>query len=153
MHTHMMLQVPRVLHAGPLQISLFDWNFTGLLSLQQVSFASVVGLFCLFSRSLLPLQQVSFASLVGLIYLFNRSLCLFNRSLLHLFMHDTIFIPYFTASHHHTLLCHIIILYYVTSSYCLFCIYSCMIPYSYHTYINKQATTTSSAPPKTKETY
>ena len=45
-----------------------------LLPLQQVSFASIVGLFCLCSRSLLPLQQVSFASIVGLFCLYSRSL-------------------------------------------------------------------------------
>ena len=46
-----------------------------------VSFASIVGLFCLYSRSLLPLQQVSFAlqqvsfaSIVGLFCLYSRSL-------------------------------------------------------------------------------
>ena len=35
-------------------------------STHQVSFASIVGLFCLYRRSLLPLQQVSFASIVVL---------------------------------------------------------------------------------------
>ena len=43
-------------------------------SLQQVSFASTVGLFCLYCRSLLPLQQVSCASVVGLFCLYSRSL-------------------------------------------------------------------------------
>jgi hypothetical protein len=41
---------------------------------KKVSFASIVGLFCLCSRSLLPLQWVSFASIVGLFCLYSRSL-------------------------------------------------------------------------------
>jgi hypothetical protein len=36
--------------------------------------ASILGLFCLYTRSLLPLYWVSFASIVGLFCLYSRSL-------------------------------------------------------------------------------
>ena len=60
------------------------WRWTDEGLWQVVSFASIVGLFCLYRRSLLPQlwrwtdeglwQVVSFASIVGLFCLYRRSL-------------------------------------------------------------------------------
>ena len=47
---------------------LFCYSSRSLLLLQQVSFATAVGLFCYCSRSLLLLQQVSFATVVGCLH-------------------------------------------------------------------------------------